>query len=110
VNLKEAAEITRPLGAKRHPDLKHYEYDDLGLGWCLHCWYDLEWDEGEAVVQIEAIDLNTGQHVLPLTVNDVPAVDLIAIESLIADEEYEAAYQAAKALHESRNDDGYEGA
>lgn len=102
-----AAEITRPLGAKKPtPDLKQFECDDIGMGWCLHCGYSVEWDDGRADVWIHTLDLNTGQHVLPLTLTDIPAADLKGIEAVIAEQEEADAYEAARHLAETRNDDG----
>lgn len=102
-----AAEITRPLGAKKPtPDLKQFEYDDIGMGWCLHCGYSVEWDDGRADVWIHTLDLNTGQHVLPLTLTDIPGADLKGIEAVIAEQEEGDAYEAARHLAETRNDDG----
>jgi hypothetical protein len=98
-------EICRPLGAKP-PDLKEYQYDDIGLGWCIHAQYSVEWDEGEPVVTVEVLELNTGNRLLALTPSDIPSADLIAIEGLIADEELAAAHEAALHLHRTRNDDG----
>lgn len=92
--------------AKPAPDLKQFEYDDIGLGWCIHCGYTIEWDEGRADVWIHTLDLNTGQHVLPLTLTDIPAADLKGIEAVIAEQEEADAYEAARHLAETRNDDG----
>ena len=99
------AEICRPLGTKL-PDLKEYQYDDIGLGWCIHAQYSVEWDEGEPVVTVEVLELNTGNRLLALTPSDIPSADLIAIEALIADEELASAHESAKSLHESSDDRG----
>ena len=103
-----AAEITRPLGAAKPApaDLKSYEYDDIGLGWCIHVGYELSWDDGRADVWIHTLDLNTGQHLIPLTLTDIPGADLKGIEAVIADVEEGEAYEAARHLAETRNDDG----
>jgi hypothetical protein len=104
---RAAADITRPVGAKKPApaDLKQYEYDDIGLGWCIHCGYTVEWDEGRADVWIHTLDLNTGQHLIPLTLTDIPGADLKGIEAVIADVEEGEAYEAARHLAESRRDD-----
>lgn len=101
------ADIARPLGAKKAADtLKSYEYDDIGLGWCIHASYEiLEWDEGQPVIQVVKLELNTGNHIFPLALRDIPAADLTAIEGLIADQEYTDAYEAAKSL--TRDDGDY---
>ena len=106
---RAAAEITRPLGVKKQKDVKQFEYDDLGLGWCIHCGYTVDWDDGRADVWIHTLDLNTGQHLIPLTITDIPGADLKGIEAVIAEQEEGDACEAARHLHETRND-GYEGA
>jgi hypothetical protein len=104
---RAAADITRPVGAKKPApaDLKQYEYDDIGLGWCLHVGYSLEWDEGRADVWIHTLDLNTGQHLIPLTLTDIPGADLKGIEAVIAEQEEGDAYEATKSL--ARDDGEY---
>ena len=101
-----AADITRPLGVKKPDPLTQYEYSDIGLGWCLHVGYSVDWDEGNADVWIHTLELNTGQRVIPLALNEIPADELRLIESLIADEEVSAAHDAALELYRNRNDDG----
>ena len=107
MKLNEAAEITRPLGAKKAADtLKQFEYSDLGLGWCIHCGYEVEHERGERpVVQIVKLELNTGNHVFPLSLRDLPGTDLTLIEELIADEVEADAQEAAKSL--ARDDGEY---
>jgi hypothetical protein len=105
---RAAADITRPLGVKKpheQPALKCYDYDDIGFGFVLHCWYSHEWDEGTCAATIERIELNTGNQIIPLKLNDVPGTDLVAIEALIADQEYEDAQAAAQ--HLARDDGEY---
>jgi hypothetical protein len=96
----------KPAAKAAPADLKSYEYDDIGLGWCIHCGYTIEWDDGRADVWIHTLDLNTGQHLIPLTLTDIPGADLKGIEAVIADVEEGEAYEAARHLAESRNDDG----
>jgi len=105
MNLKDAADITRPLNVRKPDPLKCYDYSDIGLGFVLHCWYSHEWDEDNVIVTIERIELNTGNQTIPLRLHDVPGTDLLAIEALIAEQEYADAYEAAKSLAESREDD-----
>jgi hypothetical protein len=97
------------LGAKPKKaadTLKEYEYDDIGLGWCLHCGYEIaDWDEGQPVIQIHKLELNTGNHIYPLALRDIPPEDLTAIEGLIQDQEYTEAQAAAQ--HLARDDGEY---
>ena len=104
-----AAEITRPLGvAKPAPsDLKSYEYDDLGLGWCIHVGYTYTQELGELPdVWIHKLELNTGQHLIPLSLTDIPGADLKAIEAAIADEIDGSNQAAAESLARDPRDDG----
>ena len=102
-----AAEITRPLGVKKPDPIKQHEHDLECMGWVLHCGYELvEWDEDRPVIQIVQLELNTGQHVYPLALRDIPGGELTMIEELIGDEEYADAYEAAKALARDPRDDG----
>ena len=107
MKLNEAADIARPLGVKKSADtLKSYEYSDIGLGWCIHCGYTVEHERGERpVVQIVKLELNTGNHVFPLSLRDLPGDDLTLIEELIADE-VEADAQAAAESLADRSDYG----
>ena len=102
-----AFDALEPSKAKLKADgLKQYEYSDIGLGWVIHAGYEVvEWDEGQPVIEVRTLELNTGNHIFPLALRDIPGADLTAIEQLIADEEEAAAYEAAKSL--ARDDGDY---
>jgi hypothetical protein len=86
--------------------IKQHEHDLECMGWVLHCGYTLvEWDDDRPVIQIVQLELNTGQHVYPLALRDIPGGELTMIEELISDEEYADAHEAAKAL--ARDDGDY---
>lgn len=98
--------IEQIQGATKSTDLKEFEYDDIGLGWCIHCGYTVEWDDGRAEIWILTLDLNTGQHLIPLTLTDIPGADLRGIEAVIAEQEESDAHEAALHLYRTRHDDG----
>jgi hypothetical protein len=104
--LEEFQAIDKP---KRHPDLEWHELDELPngclpAGWSLSVGYSVEWDDGRADVWIHEGELNTGQRVIPLARNELPAHELEAVMSEMVEEEARAA--AHDLSHPGRNDDG----
>jgi hypothetical protein len=87
-------------------DLREFEYDDVGLGWTIRCGYTFEWDGSRADVRIHTLTLSTGQHLLPLSLTDIPGEDLKGIEAVIADEVETEAALHCQALALDPADDG----
>ena len=100
LTLHEAADI---IGAKRDPDLKWREMDDLPYGWVIHFGYSVEWDDGRAQVWIHRALLNTGQREVELSLKEMNQDDLRTEELSIAEQEESDAEAAALSLAD--NDD-----
>lgn len=103
--LDAAADITRPLGvAKSDQALKWHESDDYPNGWAVNVGYTVEFDDGAASVWIHRAELNTGQRVIELQLNEI---DQPALEAEIAEiEEVQRAEDAHALSHPDRRDDG----
>ena len=75
----------KPTPAKRDPDLRWHDFDDLGdREWVLQVGYTVEIDDGNVLVWIHKASLNTGQRDIELMRDEI---DVNAWEAALVIEE-----------------------